>query len=98
MSSLLTCGRPICRPFALAFSIPDRTRLRIISEDALNKVWDSFYRADPARTEAGTGLGLTITKSIVELHRGSCYVRNTTFNAGGRVESGVAFGFTLPMG
>ena len=25
MSSLLTCGRPILRPFALAFSIPDRT-------------------------------------------------------------------------
>ena len=69
-----------------------------LSEDALDKVWDSFYRADPARTEAGTGLGLTITKSIVELHRGNCYVRNTTFNAGGQVESGVAFGFTLPMG
>lgn len=30
MSSLLTCGRPILRPFALAFSIPDRTRERII--------------------------------------------------------------------
>ena len=30
MSSLLTCGRPICCPFALAFSIPDRTRERII--------------------------------------------------------------------
>ena len=31
MSSLLTCGRPICRPLALAFSIPDRTLALIIA-------------------------------------------------------------------
>ena len=31
MSSLLTCGRPIWRPLALAFSMPDRTLARIIA-------------------------------------------------------------------
>lgn len=69
-----------------------------LPEEALTRVWDSFYRADPSRTEAGTGLGLTITKSIVQLHRGSCYVRNTTFKANGQIVDGVEFGFSLPMG
>ena len=53
MSSLLTCGRPICRPFALAFSIPDRTRERIIASsnwlntpamDTLASPWRRFLR------------------------------------------------------
>ena len=35
---MLTWGLPICRPFALAFSIPDRTRLRIIA----NSNWHEY--------------------------------------------------------
>jgi len=64
-----------------------------LSDEALKKVWDSFYRADPSRTEPGTGLGLTIVKTIVELHRGSCSVGNIT--AGG--VTGVQFGFQIPL-
>ena len=51
----------------------------------LEKVWESFYRADNARTGEGTGLGLAIVKSVVELHGGKCFVRNT--------KAGVEFGF-----
>lgn len=58
-----------------------------LSEAALGKVWDSFYRADEARSGGGTGLGLAIAKSIVELHGGKCFVRNT--------KHGVEFGFTM---
>ena len=55
--------------------------------EELAKVWDTFYRADEARSGGGTGLGLAIAKSIVELHGGTCAVRNTG--------TGVAFSFTI---
>ena len=68
-----------------------------LSNEALEKVWDSFYRADPSRRSPGTGLGLTIVKTIVELHRGECTVRNTTLHTGGTVHTGVEFGFRIPL-
>lgn len=58
-----------------------------LSPEALDKVWDTFYRADEARSGEGTGLGLAIAKSIIELHGGSCGVRNTV--------RGVEFSFTI---
>ena len=59
-----------------------------LSEEALEKVFDSFYRGDAARTTEGTGLGLAIVKAIVEQHGGSCRVFNTP--------SGVQFQVSLP--
>lgn len=67
-----------------------------LTEVALKKIWDSFYRVDPARTEPGTGLGLTLVKSIVELHRGSCIVRNTMDGSVLPAVESVEFGFVLP--
>ena len=58
-----------------------------LSEEALNKVWDTFYRTDEARSGGGTGLGLAIAKNIIELHGGKCSVVNT--------KTGVAFSFTI---
>lgn len=58
-----------------------------LSDEALAKVWDTFYRVDESRSGGGTGLGLAIAKNIVELHGGKCSVRNT--------KTGVEFGFSL---
>ena len=58
-----------------------------LPQEALDKVWDTFYRGDEARAGGGTGLGLAIARSIVQLHGGKCSVRNT--------RTGVEFGFTL---
>ena len=58
-----------------------------LSCDALNKVWDTFYRTNEARSGGGTGLGLAIARSIIELHGGKCSVHNT--------KTGVEFRFTV---
>ncbi len=44
----------------------------------LSKVFDRFYRADKARTKntLGTGLGLSLVKSIMELHKGSVTIKS----------------------
>lgn len=60
-----------------------------LPEEALEKVWESFYRTEQSRTSEGTGLGLSICKAIIELHRGTCRAKNTS--------TGVEFGFVLPL-
>lgn len=41
----------------------------------LPRVFDRFYRADSSRSTAGTGLGLSLVKSIMNLHHGEVEIR-----------------------
>jgi two-component system sensor histidine kinase VanS len=63
-----------------------------IQEDDLDSIWQPFYRAEKSRSKeyGGTGLGLTITQQILELHHTTCQVENTN--------RGVRFFFTIQNG
>jgi two-component system, OmpR family, sensor kinase len=62
-----------------------------ISPDDQQRVFERFYRADPARSRGGAGLGLAIARWIAEEHGGSIAVRST-------LGQGSVFTVELPVG
>ena len=63
----------------------------MIPEDALNDIFEKFYRIETSRSTetGGSGLGLTIAKNIIQLHGGSLTARSD-FN-------GTVFEVKLPI-
>lgn len=45
----------------------------IMSEEERSKIFNKFYQADTAHTKEGNGIGLSIVKHIVELHKGNIH-------------------------
>jgi two-component system phosphate regulon sensor histidine kinase PhoR len=64
-----------------------------IPPEALDRVFERFYRVDKARSrdQGGTGLGLSIVKHIVQAHGGKVWVES-------ELGKGATFYFTLPAG
>ena len=62
-----------------------------ITEEAIPKLFEAFYRVDTSRSRqtGGSGLGLYIVQKILQQHNSHCKVRNT--------ENGVEFSFKLPQ-
>ena len=54
------------------------------------RIFERFYRADPARTGEGTGLGLSISYGIIQRHGGSITVSS-------KVGSGTTFTVRIPI-
>lgn len=63
-----------------------------IPEDAIEHIYERFYRVDKShsRTVGGTGLGLAITKSAVLMHRGTIDVES-------KVGEGTTFTVKIPL-
>ena len=47
-----------------------------IPADQLNRIFERFYRSDPARTTGGFGLGLAIAREIAREHRGKLWAES----------------------
>jgi len=60
-------------------------------EQDLPYVFERFYRSDTARSQPGSGLGLSIVKQIVDDHNGEVFARNRPTGSGAEV------GFAIPM-
>jgi signal transduction histidine kinase len=63
-----------------------------ISDEHLDRLFDRFYRTDKARSrdKGGTGLGLSVVKSILDAHGSQIEVESQT-------GKGTVFSFTLPI-
>lgn len=51
---------------------------KTIPKEKLTRIFEPFYRVDTARQSAtgGTGLGLPITKEMIDLHGGTIYAES----------------------
>lgn len=60
-----------------------------VPESDLERIFDKFYRIDPSARVTGSGLGLSITKGIIEAHGGKIWAEN--------LPDGLAFNFIIPL-
>ena len=71
-----------------------------IPKDKLETIFQRFYQtpADPSERNIGTGIGLDLTRSLVELHYGSITARNNEGEKGSKFEHGSEFIIRIPLG
>ena len=71
-----------------------------IPKDKLKTIFQRFYQtpADPNDRNIGTGIGLDLTRSLVELHYGTISARNNEGEKGSKFEHGSEFIIRIPLG
>lgn len=99
ISNAIKFNRPGGSIFIRVFKTGDREEIICevedtgigISNENIGKLFSQFYQVDSSysRTGEGTGLGLTLTKKLVELHGGQIAVQS-------KAGVGSVFTFTLP--
>jgi two-component system NarL family sensor kinase len=62
-----------------------------LAEGDLENIFHRFYRAEGTRDIVGTGLGLYLSRQLIQAHRGRIWAENLQ-------ESGCKFSFILPYG
>ena len=75
------------RPGGVLFTITDHGSG--IPSEAQTHIFDKFYQGDTSHTVQGNGLGLTIAKKIIELHKGNIQIKKSDI-------SGTIFEVMLP--
>jgi signal transduction histidine kinase len=60
-----------------------------IAPEDVRRIFDRFWRSDPARSAGGSGLGLAIARGLIEAQGGRIWAEN-------RPEGGARVSFTLP--
>jgi ligand-binding sensor domain-containing protein/signal transduction histidine kinase/DNA-binding response OmpR family regulator len=58
-------------PGDLEFSLQIRNDGQLIPQDMRQKIFEPFFRLKHAEHEPGTGIGLSLSRSLAELHKGS---------------------------
>ena len=71
---VLAEARPGTEPGSVTFRVSDDGPG--FPAGSLDRVFDRFYRADPARTGPGTGLGLSIVRVLATAHGGDAVAEN----------------------
>lgn len=71
-----------------------------IPKDKLKTIFQRFYQtpADLNDRNIGTGIGLDLTRSLVELHYGTISARNNEGEKGSKFEHGSEFIIRIPLG
>ncbi|MDD5152908.1 MAG: HAMP domain-containing sensor histidine kinase [Candidatus Pacebacteria bacterium] len=61
-----------------------------IPKDIIDKIFNPFFRGDSSRSTEGAGLGLTLSKKIIENHNGTISIKS-------RVNKGTSVTISLPI-
>jgi signal transduction histidine kinase len=61
-----------------------------IPDNILNRIFDPFFQGDESRNTGGVGLGLTLSKKIIENHKGTIYIKS-------QVNKGTNVTISLPL-
>lgn len=72
---------------------------RGITPDELPRLFERFYQGHSDRQSMGSGLGLYLTRQIIEAHGGTVWGKNrfSSGDATSRSQRGALFGFRLPV-
>ena len=84
----VSAGQRDDKPGVILFQVRDTGAG--IPADALERIFERFYKADRARASGGTGLGLAIARHLVEAHGGKIWAESIE-------GQGSTFSLTLPV-